>query len=419
VVFSTHRNHLDLEDQEFYKNEPIACSPLLAAWLNQELAVKFAVNEGAKCLNILKGNMLSPGSDRDDPVNREAMDLVNVAMKIAAEKYPAAEAWLSFGGGMPEFKEPIKECARYFFKNRIVYWQAPQFKKENYVRVEPGKESPTVQESFQARNHARTLILKGDFAGAYAAVQHLENDEQERNWVNKVHNIARYFMGNLPSTKKAPEINPLLQTNAPRCLLVAMRCEAALQGDRLAEAIAWTCTFFDAALLDFIEKQGWVEKLNDLEKTVTVKHAVDNKFTKWQKGKDRACLNCISENKYSYMTSGAFQQEWVNKLNSNVLKNYLDALNKECDTIRPVDLRNANMHSILNTKLTQKIKQVFNKAQLWATAKEAKERDGVFFLNNKLTKAVLRDLSYPEPAILCKKNIVGKLLKKLDDHEIK
>ena len=57
-------------------------------------------------------------------------------------------------------------------------------------------------------------------------------------------------------------------SNAPRCLLIAMRAETALLSGRIADAISLTVTFWDAAILDAIEQNLPVEAINEVENRI-------------------------------------------------------------------------------------------------------------------------------------------------------
>lgn len=258
-------------------------------------------------------------------------------------------------------------------------------------------------DSFHAREHAIALIRQGDFAGAYGAVKHLENDQDENIWVKKVKDVSDYFGGQLEEDRVNLTVYLEDFTNeVPRCLLVAMRAETALLSNRIADAISLTCTFWDAAILDAIERNQQVE-INEVENRIIypADYAVAPKLTKG----NRPCLKNEFPEKghYYYNVMYLCFKFWFKIIGENVkhLEIYRDALYNEI-SIEPIpkdgskkliprNLRNVNTHSLVKSEQLAIAEKVFVKAGFWAT--DAKPiAAGSCFLAQDLVDNVLKEL---------------------------
>ncbi|MEK8019569.1 MAG: hypothetical protein VSS75_022065, partial [Candidatus Parabeggiatoa sp.] len=249
VVFYTHR--------ENDKQEPIAVGKILADWLKDYFAL---TRDNVYHVNILPNRKRIEGPDeRDYPVNRETVKIIDKTVRELAESADKNSIACVSAAGMQDIKNIIKACVRFHFRP----WQERLIEMEIKERQDEAVEIsqlPTAVDSFHAREHAISLIQKGNFSGAYGAVKHLENDDYEKNGVKKVADVSAYFAGQLQvqeqneSDKLPKYLRDFADSKAPRCLLVAMRTETALLSNRIADAISLTCTFWDAAILDAIEK---------------------------------------------------------------------------------------------------------------------------------------------------------------------
>jgi len=452
VVLSTHSGD-ELFGTKIYEKEPIACGKLLSEWLANTLSEALpnsqppitASAEGKEIfecdwqrkttwVDILDGGMRATEPGRDDPVNRTAIKRVDEVMRKIVSDEPDTTVLLCLGGGLPLFKDSLKDCARFHFRNRVVYWHEPQYMEEGeeeiFLQREVEDEPPSIQESYQARNHARTLIRKGDFSGAYSAVQHLESDPMEKLWVEKVKLASQYFSGELAGTEGLPDYIGDLMGNTPASLLVGMRCEAALRAGRLVEAVAWTSTFLGAALFDGMKSLTFISKVDNLHRTVEVTNpgAIPRTLTERQ-GNAGACLfdkrelNFSSRRiiKYRYDIIGQFEDIWISQMTQslkNALRRYKLAIDTEISVNNvqriPRLYRNVNLHNIIPQHETDNIKTVFWLAGLWNNPQEWKTHA---FLGQNLCKNVLTALDCNNPLGLYN-NLVNGLEKDLIEHGI-
>ena len=414
IVLNTHRN----PESHWAENEPIAVGPILAKWLAQVFELKYADEANqtgigiSGWVNILDGNMEESGvpGTSDYPLNREIVRRIDEHLRaIHAEwnNITTLEAYLAVGGGLPSAKSLLKSVASFHFGRRYV--------KE--LHVPKGREKGlawlpvpiTAEDSFLAREHAVALIRQGDFAGAYGAVKHLKDDEYEKDWVTKVEVISQYFGGQLPVEDQKeldalPEyLRDFADPEAPRCLLVAMRTEAALLSSRFADAISLTCTFWDAAILDAIKQNLPVEAICEVENRM-VFHPDYQLKSKLTQG-DRPCMNTSKfpePGHYHYSVMGPCYSPWFEAMDGNVkdLKKYRSTLDQEIlvngfkKTIPRRNWRNVNTHSLLKSEQLEIAKDIFVKAKLWAESSvfDDKPKAGSCFLAQDLVNNLLQEL---------------------------
>lgn len=437
VLFTTNRN--DSTPPGVFHNEPIAVGPIIGGWLSGQFGLDCSETAGdigsgrVGWIDILDDGMLSPAPGRDSPVNREAMRRVEDAMRRALE-WSDAEPWacLSLGGGMPEFREPVKACAEFFFNGRTFNWQAPQFNSPDFRWMGPGDEPPTTTDSYRVRRHVEALVRKGAFVEAYGAASELENDGEERAWVAQVRQVAGYVTGALSQeAARAAGVPKYLErlvwpfgrgTGGPRCLLVGLRVEAALWADRIPEAVAGTATFLDAAALDALAEslpagcyledtsqllRGSNQALNQLA------HEVNEGTSSARRPPLKA-----SGRAWRYAMGPSNLNQWVRVFSPDsrqALMNYLSGLNKSHGTIRLIDLRNLAVHSLLPPDMLEGIHGAFQRAGLWA---ENPTRIGDAFLGRPLARGVLRSLGINDAPDRYRA-LIGGLISALRQYEIR
>ena len=389
VVFNTMRSD-DLPNiypslKRIYSSEPIAAGFVIAEWLAGYFNLEFGREAGKIGINIsgwvdfLHGEMISPGpSERDDPVNRKAANLIDAAIHESASWEPDLWACVSTGGGMPPVKDVIKACAEYRFDRQVFTWVVPEYPGGPRPKlVKPDEEPVSPSDSFRARLHASHLLGIGDFVGAYRAVETYKEDNFERKWVTWLERTADYFTGQLKyDAGGLPEwLNNLLRSR-PRCLVVGMRAEVALTMNRIPEAVAWTCTFFDAALRDAVEMELQGE-LDDVARTIKIHEgrSLPRELMEDIRGSDGksfgACLTKISSRpkpSYRIETGGVKDERWLQYLEGEghpALKAFYDALRARNGGIGPKELRNINMHSRIEPADMQQCIDAFVKPGLW------------------------------------------------------
>ncbi|RJP34724.1 MAG: hypothetical protein C4527_01680 [Candidatus Omnitrophota bacterium] len=411
ILFNTDRTDPTLGS--IHQAEPFACGPILGKWLAYRLHLSFGENAiipdrvepyQVQYVNYLDGSMKSPGTGRDYPINRRGAQRVDVAIRTAgqwqAKKRELFSACVSVGGGIPDFKDVIRASADFHFHGRVFYLQDPEFGDTKTVFI--NKIPPTPVESLRARHHAVQLIRSGDFTGAYAAVKHLDNNPADQWWIIKIRYAADYMIGLLSEEEKLPDyLAHLIIPRTPRCLTVGMRVEAALWAGRIPEAISWTCTFFDAALLDFIAESQKPATLDDMHKTIKYPCGMipDSRLTSPASGRTKySCLSNDYNDVYTYFIGGDCNKVWLDVLDSTALRHFDAALypaNKKKSDWIPSKLRNILMHGHAPRSVMEQAQQIFIDAGLWAS--QPPSQLGWYFLGQPMARDVLVELEVTDP----------------------
>ncbi|MCP4698155.1 MAG: hypothetical protein GY862_15075 [Gammaproteobacteria bacterium] len=413
IVFYTHRDRGD--------REPVAVGPVLATWLKKYFSSLDKKIEAIP-VNILSKGRLE-GENARHPVNPGTVKIINDCVKNAA----ANKEWtacVSAAGGMNDVKALVKACVRFHFTaDRYFELEIKEGREQTHYFND--KELPAAIDSFRAREHAVALIKQGDFAGAYGAVTHLKDDEFEKKWLQKVKDAADYFAGILSYRNDLPGyLSTLIHWDKPRCLLVAMRVEAALRAQRIPEAVFWTSTFFhDAAMLDLIQKIYNLKRKNfDEEKRIITfpGDTVPDSDLYSSSERENWLLRHKYDTKYKYNIAAYNLDAWFNglkkdapQINMESFMAYNNRLKEKIEIIRdksskqgvtittgsqqnrtsrrdtliisatPNELRNLNAHSIVTGEKIKYVEAMFNKVGLWG-------KDG--FLTQAIVQNIFTEL---------------------------
>lgn len=385
VVFNTRRN----QRSRFAKEEPFACGPVLAGWLAGRFGLKACSSQQPGFGKSVWVDLLRDDEDQEDrnqSVNPKAVNrLVDILTAFPGDA--STHAALCGIGGIPRFKNLIRDSAFFYFNGRCELAEDPEGRAD--VPVIHGLERlhVTAEQSFALRAHVGHLIGSGDFLGAEAAIRHVE-DDQYLPWTLPVRCVADLLRGlevngdimaelvNI-SSKLGEQITSI-QASGIRCLLPALRAEAALQGNRLVEAINSTSAFIDAAVRDGIEKclknYGEIDELDEFDRRVkfTGTAKIPSILLKPIKGKGNkisAPLTLLNAgNTYKLDAMGNCEKVWLKdaikcqpltKLNN--LINKPDFKNQRT----PYNYRNINTHGVLQSHDLQAAEAAFVKAGLW------------------------------------------------------
>lgn len=409
IVFSTHRTT---------GNEPLAAGRIISKWLADEFNLKHSpdseyVGYGyAGWVNYLDGTMRAEGEDRFDPVNRKAVQRIDDRLKDLAEEVREKdvdtpyEVMLSTGGGIPEFREQIRAAVHFRFDaaKSILDWRNPERPDD---AVDTRRILPSPAQSYEARGHAGVLIHHGDFAGAVAAVRHIEDYPSEAGWTEPLKSVANYFAGLLNPAPGLPSYISNLIQDVPRCLLPAMRTESAIRSNRLPEAVLWTLTFRDAALIDFIERLPFVQGVNEEHRQLTRRADVEPPTEILNYIGDHAPLRLLRSGAYMYDTQGASRKRWVE---------YIDTTKKGMSLLdtrlgpQISELRNRLTHSAVSTEEMEEIVRRLIDAGLWGGD------DANFkFVDQPVIRQIFVQLDKPSPKDLYEALVQG-LIGNLDRH---
>ncbi len=427
IIFNTHRDDSAKEGLgKAWDQEPIALGAVLSRWLSEHFKLELGKDAGdiglgkAGWVNILDADMMESGSGRDYPINREIVRKIDdIFHKVAAWDDGKLFACIATSGGMPKLKDIIKASANYRFGyERVSEWQEVQYRTHDWT--DPDKEKTThPAESLRARDHASRLIKKGDFAGAYAAVEHLVGDwDEHQGWIKRIRQVADYFAGKWPDNTKnlSPYLGNLIEPKQPRCLLVGFRVEAALSSGRIPEAVGLSSTFLEAAILDAIEQYQPIISLNEKNRVVVYKGnaQVDARLT------NSDCLQRSNANRYKYNAIGTSIRTWLQVLSLPALNTYNDKLSRKAQGtgLQPRNLRNINAHSLMDLDTRKKVEETFIKQELWGQEVETANsvEIGGFFLKQLVANNVFVALGMDNVVDLYAELVAG-LCKELADYD--
>lgn len=211
----------DKSNQRDYDGEPIATGKVLAQWLADKLNIpqdKIAKEEGSDyknhsiChINMLNGLYIMEGNhlfehgeflNEDIPIASKTGQIIDSALHNMANHYPDCHAIVSHTGGFGDIKPVITASARLHFKGRIQ--EIHDNKYSNPARLEASKSAdyhPIPQhEIMDAKHRATQRIWEGDFAGAWAVVSHIADnnpgaDPAKNTWVETVRQAANFMEG--------------------------------------------------------------------------------------------------------------------------------------------------------------------------------------------------------------------------------
>ncbi|EDN70064.1 hypothetical protein BGP_0316 [Beggiatoa sp. PS] len=424
IIFNTHRGNSELIKQQLkdaWDEEPIALGFVLSNWLKNEFNIQSIGQQAgdigldkAGWVNILEGDMLKSGPGRDYPIHRNIIRKIDeILCSVANWEDNKLIACLATGGGLPESKEIIKASANYRFGyERVLEWQEVEYR--NHEWVSPSKENTHPAESLRARDHASRLIRQGDFAGAYSAVKHLEKDDNENSWINKIKQVADYFAGIQSEESDAlPDYLKVLVGSKIRCLLVGMRVEAALTTERLPEAIAWASTFLDTAMLDAIEKTQSINKLDEGKRLLVYQNKPNKDLTKQMLRTSEVCLKDLGGMHYEYNISGKARKQWLKIMQPDMsaLKKYAQFFSENRGTdSSPRDLRNITVHQLMDVQLSNKVKRIFTTQKIWSIKilqSDYVYQSSDYFLKQPVVHGVLKQLGISDAANLYANLVTG------------
>lgn len=411
IIINTNRN----SKNKYSDVEPIACGKILSKWLasncNLQFSSKQEPGEGiATWIDIVDGHMSVFEPNRNDRPNRKAIQRIDDKLKDFCEKNHDWFVGVSLGGGISVFKDPIKACAEYHFgKENVIQLQEPEEKSNTPVSA---KFRISTTESFRLRSYVTNLIHKGNFTGAYAAARYVEDDEQEKKWIQYVKETYLYFTGRLAESQCSDfkSLQTLLLRSECRCLIAAMRVESALKSREIHNAINWTCTFLEAALLDFIEKD--YGKIHFYEREIHLYESVNANelqplLTSNQQNKN--CLEQYQDRIYKYYMTNYCRKKWCQFLKEKNVENFRQKLHK--GRISAYNYRNLNIHGKINQEDMKSAEKHFKDTAIWK-----KEKSSLSFLCVDEVVSILAALGIKSENLYSK--LVQELSHILSKHKI-
>lgn len=379
LLFATERNTGDKYDQ----SEPIAAGDVLGRWLAQEFALQY---QGEKepdqpiqpdtvvWVNMLKGLKDFSGEGRDFPIHRQAARRIDEAIIRLAHGLNDGIALVSDTGGIAQLKPLIKASTRLHFRNKVVDLPDTETRP---LKIDIQKSLEDIRithcvESLEARNHCEQRLWQGDFIGAWGAVAHLQESEDDQNWLSFIRPVADFFLGvELKPAALFAEVAQVVN-DWPAILRAAFKVEAALQGvhegdRRIAEAILGTVNFYDLALRSRIN-----QLLKELGYVAFEGDAMDGKLHLCEKlpaelRRDEKFF--IGDKKGHLLSLGrggdGYWLDWLCQRGEGAFKTYSDRLGQAEGRKALRTYRNYVAHRALSASDAQNAKQLALKLTLW------------------------------------------------------
>lgn len=394
-------------------DEPIATGHVLANWLASAFGLELVSDvstfrEGCcLALDFIDDEVPADGPE-GQPVNPVAVQRIDDAVRRIGERVVMVVFALS--GGIPAYRDQIRAVARFRF---------PDAAFRECVRVgDPetgliGSRRPYLppSESMRIRGEARRLIEHGDFGGAYALARQLYAQDIEKPWIEEVELAALYFQGQLPPLRRVPPyMKPITDVEtAPRALLPAFRVEASLRAGRIPEAVIWTSAFVEAAVADQISALDFVETLDSLDRTITVRSGIrpHPDFLTPINHKGETMLQHRGRNVYRFWVSGPTFELWFKHFPQDcalALRRFRRGLKQQTERgVTLQDARNALSHGILPRDSLEWLERGFVKAGLWQPKSAGNPR----FLANPDIRTLCEAANGEEPAPLYNRLVIG------------
>jgi len=394
VVFNTHRN----ETYKYGRDEPFAAGEVLAKWLANCFGLDFdeagQYAEGNSVIvNILRNNedQLAELS----ALNPAAINRI-VASMVHFSQTKDLHATLCGIGGIPAFKSVIRNSAFFYFNQRCELAEDTETHQDNNSKPSfnvIGQQHILAEQSFLLRANIEKLIRSGDFLGAEAAVRHIE-DKKHEAWIKPIRVVADLFRGvELEDyTLEDDRLDDLVQrirASKLRCLLPALRTEAALQGDRIVEAINLTATFIDSAKWDGIARClndcGAIVSLDEFSRVVEFYGETSFPTSLIECSNDskqnKVPLTHINESIYKIDTMYPCEQAWLNLSCPELIGLNRLINDRQKGRNNPYVYRNINTHGVLKPADLQAAKQAFINSKLWKGRVDKESDSSLFFLS--------------------------------------
>jgi len=353
VIFTTRRD----ANVRFAREEPVAIGPLLSEWL-RPLCRDDAVIE---TVEYLQGQEKLEDLDKGINLSALAAARLEAGLRALHAVQPDGTLLLAVDGGLPAVKDFVAAASQLFF---------PPERIRRSLRTVTGSASgfarPGPTEAVRARRLALHHIRHGGFVEAHAVAIEFENDPEAASWVRPLQ-YASELIARGQTIKDDRLVKPprsLRRIDGQkkiRCLISALRTEAALQGGHWPEAINWTISFYDGIFLDAIERKlppG--SRLDDRNRLISwgAASAPEKKLL------DGGALEKTGAKNYRYDAVGRAQSVWIEWLDEASLKKLQGAIiGGACS---PMNYRNINSHNRLTPRELDDACNTFRAVGLWA-----------------------------------------------------
>jgi len=344
--------------------------------------------------------------NRDVPadaiVRREVVNRIDRAVREALAGSEANRVVLATPGGIPEIKALVKEVVRLHAPKDAPKDAYPELLEvDDGARHDPPRPDRAISrlesdpiESYRARRHALDLIERGNLLGAWGAVRHLHDDENERRWTRVIEWLA-CFSSSLPMPE---DCDLSVLTHRLMAVRAALRVELALRAEDIPRAVHGSVAFFEAAMWDHLGKHAArhpdgkrLFKLDPKHEDL-VRRKESCQTTKAKEDRNRPFI--------LQKTIDGTSWYWIDDTAIcaiRIAKSYLelDGLTKLGQAVSSDirELRNDVAHNEPTWELMKDARRRMTKASLWS--------EGGTFLTQPLVQDVLRELDERNPADLC------------------
>ncbi len=379
LVFTTRR---DADFRRFGREEPVAIGPLLTDWL-RPLCREPESSSSLRIVEYLQGHEVLEDLQRGVSLSFAAARRIESGLRQLHDDHPDAPLMLAVSGGQPAAKEFVTAAASLYFPPERIHsaLRTAIGAADSVAFARPGP-----AEAIRARRLALWHVRHGGFVEAHGMAVEFHDDPDAAPWVRTLEYAANLINRNV-AIRSDPHVQPPLSLRKIaeygdfRCVIPALRTEAALQGEHWPEAINWTMSFCDAILLDAIAKNLPVgARLQDQRQRIIWPNTLPLQPDAALLAEPYAAMQQAHGGEYKYTTT----ERWLPWVGSKALQDLYDAIRSGHPS--PRAYRNINTHSRLTSQELENACRVFRQLGLWATEIDG---PGTAFLDQALVRAAV------------------------------
>jgi hypothetical protein len=315
--------------------------------------------------------------EEDAVIRREVVKRLERKLRDCLLTQTFEEVVLSLEGGIPKANRLIEEITRFHTTKPIDLLHIPDVLREGAPQRDKAysrKSLPEPEEHYKAWRYALELIERGNFLGAWGAVQHLTKSSCLDHRTKVIKWLAD-FASSLPLEECEIEV----LCHSRRAVRSALRVEMALRSGDIPRAAHGTVAFFESAFWDHIDEYDFASE------GVTRKSGKEVEFSSCPTDEQKKRFEKRKhDDKYQINDFSKGIKAWCKKLNKEDLTNFQKSLNREIK-----DLRDDFAHNEPTIKKMNTAKEKMQGRHLWSNTDE--------FISQPLVQNVLRELGVESP----------------------
>lgn len=362
------------------EQEPVATFTFLKRWLLQLGVPEQAIHEKV---------ILHPGEkleSADSPIAPAVAERIERAVREFYDRASKRALLIASMGGLPPIKTLLAEMALLLAKDRA----QSLFKTEHGAL---GLQKNTPIDALRTRRQCLQLVQRGALLEAWAMASPFHDDPDARSWTRPLEQAARLLNGNpVGECVQLPALQRILDhARSAACLLVAIRVETALQGERWLDAINGSMTFLEAAFHDHIN--AWAQNvLEEYEPRYRhMRFRADPPGILLEKG----ALEKLADSRTyrAHMVGESALSAWDEVLNSEPLRSLRAVFYDRDNALHRY--RNFNTHGVMPQEEIDKALKRFMGADLWSQGTDNpanRPKPGRFFLGRARVRDVITEL---------------------------